>query len=42
MTRLHRIAEVIAVTTDRRRLRILNRAWWKEFFRLQQQWKKAA
>lgn len=31
--RLDQIQAVIEQTTDRRRLRLLNRAWWREYFR---------
>jgi hypothetical protein len=37
MNLLERIAQAIARTEDRRRLRLLNRLWWRIYFRLQRQ-----
>jgi hypothetical protein len=37
MNLLERIAQAIARTEDRRQLRLLNRAYWREWFRLQRQ-----
>jgi hypothetical protein len=46
MTRLAHIAALISCTTDRKLLRLLNRAYWQEYFRLEREWmaerKKAA
>lgn len=40
--RMKRLLARIKRTEDRRTLRLLNRAWWREFFRQSDELKKAA
>jgi hypothetical protein len=35
MTKLERIEQAIQGCSDLKTIRLLNRAWWKEWFRLQ-------
>lgn len=42
MTRLDQIRWQIHQTTDRKLIRLLNRAWWAEFFRVMREPEKKA